>query len=343
MKAMILAAGGGTRLQPLTFTLPKPLVPVLNRPVMEHILKHLIKCGIDEFIVNLNYMPDTITDYFGNGDKWNTKITYSLEETPMGTAGGVKKAGEFLKSDTFLVIGGDDLTDIDITEVVKFHREKGAIATIALYPVENPSLFGIVKTDEHGRIQMFQEKPDLDKAVSNLANTGIYIFEPEILDLIPDGEIYDFGCQLFPRLQEEGYPFFGCLVEGYWRDIGNLEDYRISQFDALEGKVNVDKPGNEMITGVWIGNDSYIHPDSIINPPVLIGNNCLVEPDTTIGDNVVLGNNCIIEKNSSIKKSLVWNGVIIKENNIVIDSIVGDSCVLDGGGNYCSEVLCREE
>ncbi|MCL5037357.1 MAG: NDP-sugar synthase [Chloroflexi bacterium] len=342
MKAMILAAGGGTRLQPLTFTLPKPLVPIMNRPVMEHILEHLIKNDFDEFFINLNYMPESITGYFGNGSRWNTKITYSLEDRPLGTAGGLKNIGHHFKDGTFLVIGGDDLTDVDIKSVIDFHKKNNAIATIALYPVENPSLFGVVKTDDTGRIVRFQEKPKPEEAVSNLVNTGIYVLEPEILDLIPEGEFYDFGKQLFPYLQEKGYPFYGFRVEGYWRDIGSLEDYRVSQFDAIEGKVNLVHHGKEIMPEVWGGENCFIHPDAVVIPPVLMGAGCVIEPGVSLGHNVILGNNCIIKKNSNIKKTLVWNDVIIGENNILLDSVVGASYRLEPGGSYCSEVLHRE-
>lgn len=238
MKAMILAAGVGSRLGHITADKPKPMVPVGGKPVMEHIVNLLRLYGIKDVVANLHYLPETIMTHFRDGSGYGIRLTYSIEETLFGTAGGVKNNQWFL-DETFLVISGDALTDINLDAFMKFHRDKKSLATIALKEVADVEQFGVVITDEAGRIRSFQEKPKKEEALSNLVNTGIYIFEPEIFDLIPRGEFYDFGRNLFPLLVEKGAPFYGWPMEGYWCDIGTVETYKKACLDAAAGLVRL--------------------------------------------------------------------------------------------------------
>ena len=240
MKAMLLAAGLGTRLRPLTYELPKPMVPILGRPVMEHILRLLARHGFDDVIANLHYFPDLIRGRFGDGSDYGVRLAYSFEPELMGTAGGVRNAREHFGDETFLVISGDALTDIDLTALMKTHKEKGGIATLALKRVDDPREFGVVIVAEDGRIQGFQEKPDPAEALSNLGNCGIYVFEPEIFDYFPEPDFVDWAMDVYPKLLEQDVSFYGHEFPEYWNDVGSLEEYRQGNFDALAGAVHVD-------------------------------------------------------------------------------------------------------
>jgi len=235
---MIMAAGVGSRLMPLTATVPKPMVPVANRPVMEHAVNLLKRYEITEVIANLHYLPDVIRDYFGDGSEFGANLKYSEEKELLGTAGGVKNNQWFL-DETFVILSGDGLTDINLHKLIEFHKQKGALATIALKKVEEVEQFGVVIKGEDGKIESFQEKPKREEALSDLVNTGIYIFEPEIFDYIPAKEVYDFGKNLFPLLVEKNLPFYGYEMEGYWCDVGSLEVYRQAHCDVLDGKVDI--------------------------------------------------------------------------------------------------------
>ncbi len=238
MKGMIMAAGVGTRLHPLTKDIPKPMVPIAGRPLMEHII-HLLRIhGFTQLVANLHYLPQTIQNYFGDGSRFGVNLKYSYEPDLMGTAGGVKNNQDFL-DETFVVVSGDALTDINLAAFLDFHKQKGAIASIALKPMEEVERFGVVIVDSDGRITSFQEKPKKEEALSNLVNTGVYIFEPEIFNYIPGEEVYDFGKNLFPRLAAEGAPFYGYVTQDYWCDVGNLEAYSQAQKDVEQDRVKL--------------------------------------------------------------------------------------------------------
>src|SRR5215204_3323848 len=253
MKAMALAAGKGTRLFPLTGEIPKPMAPVVNTPIIEHIFDLLAGHGIEEVYVNVHYLADEL----------------------LGTAGGVKRLADRF-DDTFVVVSGDALTDVNIKELVEFHREKGALATIALRRVYDTSEFGVVEIDEEGNIQGFQEKPSPEEAISTLANTGIYVFEPRALDYIPEGVFFDFAEDVFPKLLEHGERFVGYQEDFYWSDIGTLAAYRQAQYDVLSGKVEVKIPGEKRGEGLWVGEDAQIHSSAEIEGHVLIGKDAVV-------------------------------------------------------------------
>jgi len=249
MKAVIMAGGEGTRLRPLTSNQPKPLMPLANRPMMEHVVRLLRRHGFDEVVVTLAFLPQTIRTYFGDGSEFGLSMVYATEETPLGTAGSVRNAMAQL-TDTFLVISGDVLTDVDLTEIVEGHKKRGALATLALKSMENPLEFGIVITREDGSIERFLEKPTWGQVFSDTVNTGIYVLEPEVFDSIPEGESVDFSEHVFPKLLAGGKPLFGHTVEGYWEDVGTLDAYVRAHRDVLRGKVEVEIPGFRVSEGV---------------------------------------------------------------------------------------------
>src|SRR5438552_17239159 len=245
MKAVVMAGGEGTRLRPLTSNQPKPMVPIVGKPCMEHIVELLRTHGFEDVIITVAFLPQAIRSYFGDGESLGVNIEYSVEESPLGTAGSVRLASDRL-DDTFLVISGDALCDIDLGKIVEFHRRQGAACTIGLKSVENPLEFGIVVTDEDGRVGGFLEKPSCGQVFSDTSNTGIYVLEPEVLKHIPQDRPYDFSKELFPLLLEMGRPIYGHVFDGYWQDIGDLDQYRQANFDALDERVRVE------ITGIRI-------------------------------------------------------------------------------------------
>ncbi|WP_198804655.1 mannose-1-phosphate guanyltransferase [Leptolyngbya sp. BL0902] len=311
MRAVLMAGGSGTRLRPLTCDLPKPMVPILNRPIAEHIVNLLKRNGIYEVIATLHYLPDVMRDYFQDGREFGVQMTYAVEEDqPLGTAGCVKNIADWL-DDTFLVISGDSVTDFDLQAAIRFHRQRGSKATLVLTRVPNPIEFGVVITNAEGHIQRFLEKPSTSEIFSDTVNTGTYILEPEVLDYLPANQECDFSKDLFPLLLAKGEPIYGYVAEGYWCDVGHLDAYREAQYDALHGKVMVDYAYPETSVGIWVGENTYIDPTAQLHPPVMIGKNCrigartVLEPGTVIGDNVTIGND------ADLKRPIVWNGAIV--------------------------------
>ena len=286
MKAVVMAGGEGTRLRPLTSNQPKPMVPIVGKPCMEHILELLRRHGFQDVIVTVAFLPQAIRSYFGNGDSLGMDVSYSVEESPLGTAGSVRLAAGRL-DDTFLVISGDALCDVDLTRLVEFHREKKASVTIGLKSVENPLEFGIVVTDDEGRVERFLEKPSWGQVFSDTINTGIYVLEPEVLKHVPTDRPYDFSKELFPLLLEMGRPIYGCVLDGYWQDIGNLDQYRQANFDALDEKVALEIPGIRIRGNVWLGEGVDLHDLDALEGPVYVGNYCRLSQDATRG--AVLG------------------------------------------------------
>ena len=280
MKAVVMAGGEGTRLRPLTSNQPKPMVPVVGKPCMEHILELLRDHGMNEVIVTVAFLPQAIRSYFGEGETLGMQIGYSVEESPLGTAGSVRLAAKQL-DETFLVISGDALCDLDLTALVDFHKEKGAAVTIGLKSVENPLEFGIVVTDEEGRIERFLEKPSWGQVFSDTINTGIYVLEPEVLKHVPTDRPHDFSKELFPYLLEMGRPLYGYVMDGYWQDIGNLDQFRQANFDALEENVRLNIPGIRIRGNVWLGEGVEIADLEQIEGPAYIGNYCRIAPDAT--------------------------------------------------------------
>ncbi len=320
-----MAGGEGTRLRPLTSNQPKPMVPIVGKPCMEHILELLRRHGFEEVIVTLAFLPQAIEGYFGDGASLGLSIEYSVEEVPMGTAGSVRLAGRRLK-DTFLVISGDALTDFDLSRLVAFHREKGAAATIALKSVDNPLEFGIVVTDEDGRIERFLEKPSWGQVFSDTINTGIYVLEPEVLEHVPADRPFDFSKELFPLLLEMGRPLYGYVCDGYWQDIGNLDQYRQANFDALDGAVQLSVPGIRLRGNVWIGEGVEIDDLEGVEGPAFIGNYCSISPQATVGAYSVLGANVRLRERSRVVRSVIDASTYVGRSTVIEGAIVGRSC-----------------
>ncbi len=326
MKAMILAAGVGSRLDPLTRNIPKPMVPIVNKPVMEHIVEMLARNGIREIMVNLHYLGDQIREYFGDGAKWGVEVHYSPEEQLWGDAGSVKRCEDFFDEDTFVVVGGDDLADIDLQRLLRFHTDKKALATIALSLVDDPSEYGIALLNDRGRISRFLEKPRGEVIFSNSANTGVYVFDRHALELIPKGVRYGFGNNLFPMLLEQRTRFYGYLTSSYWKDVGNLRQYQEAHRDALSGRVSIKLPGNEVRKYVWMGENVEIDPSAEIGYPVVIGNNCRIEKGARLLEYSILADNCVLEEGAVVKQSVLWDGACVMRKTILERCVVGEKC-----------------
>jgi NDP-sugar pyrophosphorylase family protein len=323
MKAMVMAAGAGTRLQPLTFSVPKPMVPIANRPVLEYTIENLRRHGVTELVLNLHSHPDLIKNHFRDGSPWGVKIHYSHEPKLLGTAGGVKKVASFLKGDTFLVMSGDGLTDIDLTELLEFHRQKRSEGTIALKPVDTRFEYGVTLTDAKGRITRFIEKPRWSDVFSNRVNTGIYVFESSVLAQIPAGKVYDFGHELWPKLLKQRARIFGHEINAYWCDVGNLNEYRRAQIDILDGKVQVPFPGRMVRPRVWVDEGTVLDRSVIVEPPCLIGKNCRIGRGSRIGAYTVIGNNARIGQKTSLNNCILWNDVKVENRVRLANCVIG--------------------
>jgi len=321
MKAIIMAGGEGSRLRPLTCDRPKPMVPVANQPIMAYAIEHLKKHGIINVGVTLQYLPQAVQDYFGNGKNFGVNLAYYIEDTPLGTAGSVKNAEAFL-DETFIVISGDALTDLNLSRAIAFHKQEGSLATLVLTTVENPLEYGVVITDKKGNIRRFLEKPSWGEVFSDRANTGIYILEPEVLAWIPPGRMFDFAKDLFPALLAKGMPLFGCVLDGYWCDIGNLQQYRQSHYDLLEGKVKVHMP-DMGVNNIHCGQGVEIHPSATLEGPLLLGDYCVIGQNAVVSPYSVIGDRTVVEEGASIKRAILWENVAVGRNAALRGCIVG--------------------
>jgi mannose-1-phosphate guanylyltransferase / phosphomannomutase len=325
VKAVVMAGGEGTRLRPLTSNQPKPMVPIVGKPCMEHILDLLREHGFDDIIVTLAFMPQAIRGYFGDGEAYGVAIRYSVEESPAGTAGSVKLAEEAL-DETFLVISGDALCDIDLGALVRFHREKEALVTIGLKSVPNPLEFGIVVTDDDGRIERFLEKPSWGQVFTDTINTGIYVLEPEVLRHIPTDEPHDFSKELFPLLLEMGRPLYGFVCDGYWQDIGNLDQYRQANFDALDERVRLSIPGIRLRGNVWVGEGVDLDDLEAVEAPSFVGNYCRIASRASVGPYSVLMPSVTLGDHARTVRSVVDASTSIGRSAVVEGAIVGRAC-----------------
>jgi mannose-1-phosphate guanylyltransferase/phosphomannomutase len=301
------------------------MVPIVGKPCMEHILELLRTHGFEDVVVTVAFLPQAIRSYFGDGTNLGLDISYSVEESPLGTAGSVRLASGAL-DDTFLVISGDALCDIDLAKIVEFHKEKGAAVTIGLKSVENPLEFGIVVTDEEGKVERFLEKPSWGQVFSDTINTGIYVLEPEVLKHVPTDRPYDFSKELFPLLLEMGRPIYGYVCEGYWQDIGNLDQYRQANFDALDEKVRLDIPGLKIRGDVWIGEGVEIDDVEGVEGPAFIGNYARVSPEASVGPYTVLGPATTLRERGRISRSVVDASCYIGRSAVVEGAIIGRNC-----------------
>jgi mannose-1-phosphate guanylyltransferase/phosphomannomutase len=319
-----MAGGEGTRLRPLTSNQPKPMVPVVGKPCMEHILELLRRHGFEDVVVTVAFLPQAIRAYFRDGESLEMNIEYSVEESPLGTAGSVRLASNAL-DETFLVISGDALTDIDLQKLVAFHQEREAAVTIALKSVDNPLEFGIVVTDEDGRVERFLEKPSWGQVFSDTINTGIYVVDPECLRHIPGDRPYDFSKELFPLLLEMGRPIYGYVCDGYWQDIGNLDQYRQANFDALDGRVELEIPGIRLRGNIWIGETVELEDLDVVEGPAFLGANCRIGADATVGPYSVLGPSVTLRERARTARSVIDASTHIGRSSLVEGAIIGRS------------------
>jgi mannose-1-phosphate guanylyltransferase len=322
MKAMVLAAGLGTRLQPLTFEIPKPMVPVLDRPVMAHIVGMIERQGFDELIANLHYFPDTIRDYFGD------RLTYSYEEELLGTAGGVRNVADFFGDEPVVVVSGDALTDLDLNALVERHRDAGGIATLTVKKVPDTREYGVVIHDADGRIQGFQEKPDPAEALSDLGSCGIYCFSPEIFEYFPEEPFADWAQHVFPALLEHDVPFHVHEIDSYWNDVGSLDELRAGTYDALEGRLRLETTGDEREEGVKVGSGSELGGTEV-EPPVWIGAGCELGEDVRLAGPVVVGDGSRVGASASLRDTIVFPGTEVPDGAILIGAILGHAGILD--------------
>lgn len=322
MKAVIMAGGKGTRLRPLTCDCPKPMVPIMNKPVMEHIIDLLKRHGITDIAVTTFYLPQVIEDYFGDGSDFGVNLRYFVEESPLGTAGSVKNAEKFL-DETFIVISGDALTDADLTRAVDYHQNKGSIATLVLTQEDIPLEYGVVMTNQEGAITQFLEKPSWGEVFSDTVNTGIYILDPHVFNYYDKGVKFDFSKDLFPKLLQAGEPMYGHVMENYWCDVGNLQQYRKTHYDIINGKVEVNLPGEEIKDQVWVGEGTEIADTAELSGPLYIGKDCTIKDGVQLEESIIADNN-IINDSTSIKKSIIWNNTFIDQNSELRGTVICD-------------------
>jgi mannose-1-phosphate guanylyltransferase/mannose-1-phosphate guanylyltransferase/phosphomannomutase len=319
LRAQVLAAGLGTRLRPLTYEIPKPMVPVLDRPVMAHIVDLLHRHGVKDVIANLHYFPDTIRDYFGDG------LTYRYEEELLGTAGGVRNCADFLTAEggPFLIISGDALTDIDLTRFLERHKAAGGIATLAVKRVADTREYGVVIHDADGRISGFQEKPDPAEALSDLGNCGMYLFEPEIFDYFPEADPVDWAHDVFPALLSNDVPFYVHEIDEYWNDVGSLDELRQGTFDALTGELHLEVQGEAMAEGLVVADGSEFEGVELIEPPVWIGHDVRIGKNARLQGPLVIGDEAVIGEGANLKESIVFPGTDVADGAILIGAIAG--------------------
>jgi NDP-sugar pyrophosphorylase family protein len=332
LKAMVLAAGVGSRLDPLTRQLAKPLVPVANRPVMEHILLLLKKHGITDVVSNLHHLPSQVPAYFGDGSNLGMNLHYHHEHKLSGDAGGVRACKDFLGDATFVVIMGDLLTDADLSYVLEQHRRKGAIATIALQKVADVSRFGVAALNDDGLIQGFQEKPAPQEALSDLASTGIYILEPEIFQHLGEADEIGFGRQIFPSLIAKGLPVLGVQVYGYWSDIGTIDTYKQASKEALMGLADLNLAGSLCARG-WFDEDADIAIDTDVDGLLMVGKNSKIDSGVKMSGAVTIGDNCHVQAGAFLEDTIVWSGSTIGAGASLESCVVGADVFIDGGSH----------
>ncbi len=356
MKAVVMAGGEGTRLRPMTANQPKPLLPVVNKPIMEHVLRLLKRHGFTETVVTVQFLAALVRNYFGDGEEIGMALSYATEEMPLGTAGSVKNAQDALRDERFLVISGDALTDIDLTDLVRFHKENGALVTIGLKRVPNPLEFGIIIIDDDGRVQRFLEKPTWGQVFSDTANTGIYVMEPEVLDHVAAGESVDWSGDVFPKLLAEGAPLYGYVADGYWEDVGTHESYLKAQADMLSGKVDIEPAGFEVSPGVWVAEGAEVDAEAVLKGPLYIGDYAKVEAGAELREYTVLGSNVVVKEGAFLHRAVVHDnvfigpstnlrGCVVGKNTDVMagarieeGAVIGDECVIESEAYVSSDV-----
>lgn len=347
-KAMILAAGQGTRIRPLTKGMPKPMVPILGKPVLEYLIEHLARHGVREIMINVAYHHWKIENYFGDGSRWGVEIGYSYEGVrdhgeivpkPLGSAGGMRHIQDFsgFFDETTLVICGDAIIDLDITAAIAEHKSKCAMASVVTLEVPRDQVknYGIVVADASGKVQSFQEKPNPADALSNLASTGIYLFEPAVLDLVPSGKEFDIGSQLFPMLVERGLPFYAQSRPFQWLDIGRVSDYWSVLQQVLAGQIaDMRMPGKQVRPGVWVGLNTRIDWDKVnITGPVYIGSGSCIEAGATIQGPTWIGHGCRVRAGGNVTRSVMFDYTRLNVEQAFMEVIASPQYVVDRHGH----------
>jgi len=324
MKAIILVGGEATRLRPLTCNTPKAMVPVLNTPFLEHVICYLRQHQVTEIVLALSQRQQAIENYFGDGSQFGARLHYSIEDTPLGTGGAVKNAENYL-DETFLVLNGDIFTDLNITAMMEFHRNRKARVTISLTPVDDPTSYGLVETNARSKITRFLEKPSPSEVTTNMINAGIYILEPDVLTYIPSQVNFSFERELFPPFLDRGEPVYAYSYSTYWIDIGSPEKYLQLHRDLLNGKSTRYTPSSKRL----VGKQSHIHPTAQINGAVIIGDNCNIEPKVKLTGPVVIGHDCTIQSGAIIEDSVIWHNVQIGRGTVVKSCALANGCCLN--------------
>jgi mannose-1-phosphate guanylyltransferase/phosphomannomutase len=327
----------------MTANQPKPLLPVVNRPIMEHVLRLLRAHGFQETVVTVQFLAALVRNYFGDGDELGLRLQYATEVSPLGTAGSVKNAEAELRDEPFVVISGDALTDIDLTDLVRFHRERGALVTVALKSVPDPLEFGIVITSEDGRVERFLEKPSWGQVFSDTVNTGIYVMEPEVLGKVEAGRIVDWSGDVFPALVAAGAPVFGYVTQAYWEDVGTHESYLRATADVLNRRVNVEIDGFEMSPGIWVADGAEVDPDAKIIGPCAIGSYAKVEAGAELREYTVLGNNVVVKEGAFLHRAVVHDNVFIGAQTNLRGCVIGKNCDLMRGARVEEGAIVGDE
>lgn len=336
MKAVILVGGQATRLRPLTVNTPKAIVPVLNTPFLEHVFRHLRRHRVTDIVLAQHHLAGPIEDYLGDGSRFGVRVTYVIEDSPAGTAGAVKNVEKHL-DEAFLVMNGDIFTDLDITAMVELHRLRGAKATIALTPVEDPTAYGLIETDVRGRVTRFLEKPDWREVTTNMINAGTYVLEPDVLAQVPPGTHVSIERETFPLLLDSGQPVYAYSSSGYWMDMGTPEKYLQLHRDLLGGRSRWYSPATP--DEVRIGEQCHVDPSAEIKGPVIVGDGCSVGPEVKLVGPVVIGSGCSVGEGSIVEDSVLWWQVSVGERVTVRSSVVANNCRLDSGSHVDGSVL----
>ena len=343
MQAVILAGGKRTQLYPPAANVPKPMLPLFDRPVMEHSVRLLVKHGITDIIVTVSRAAGGIIEHFGDGSRWEARIRYSVENEPRGTAGGVKLVQDMIEGD-FVVVPGDAVTDFDLTAAVDAHRSASAVASLMLYEVEDPTDFGLVGHDEHGMITRFVEKPKASEVFTNTVSTGIYILEPEVLSCIPYAKPYDFARELFPRMLNNQEPVYGFSLPGYWCDVGDGLRYRNCHVDALRGELKLDMPAVRIHEGMWVGEGVDVHPSAQLSSPLYVGPGVRVGRNAVLGECTVIGAETVVDEDAYIARSVIGGGSFVGRNARITDCVVGTGyTVMDSQSIYGPSPVPQEE
>jgi mannose-1-phosphate guanylyltransferase len=341
-KAVLLVGGLGTRLRPLTNDRPKSIVPVLNRPVLEHTLAYLKQYGITDIIITLNYLPEVIEEYFGDGSRFGVNLAYFMEVEPRGTAGAVKNAESYLDR-SFFVLNGDIFTDLNLNEMYAFHRKRKAQATIALSYVKDPSAFGVVQMEADGLVKKFIEKPPSGTAPSNWINAGTYILEPDVLADIPPGVHHMFERGLFPHLLNTGKPVYGYPYKGYWLDMGTPAQYYKINIDFLNAQISNALVGKTGLKPIYNKKAVNIHPTALVTGPVMLGDGCDIGPGVKVVGPAVIGKNCRLNDGAVIDNSILWDGVAVGENSHVVRCIISSGTVIPAGQEIVNSIVTPAE